>query len=83
MRALTTLPDDTSGANSCNVVAGAASSRCDYVTTLGTLHFAAGEMFKTIAIPIIDDVYAEGDETFFIDLSNFIDGVPRQFLVRL
>ena len=67
---------DTSGANSCNVVAGAASSRCDYVTTLGTLHFAAGEMFKTITIPIIDDVYAEGDETFFIDLSNFIDGVP-------
>lgn len=61
---------DTAGANNCDVVNGAASSRCDYVTTLGTLRFAAGEVSKTIGIPIINDVYAENDESFTITLSN-------------
>jgi hypothetical protein len=61
---------DTAGANNCNVVNGIASSRCDYLTTLGTLHFGAAENSKTIAIPIIDDAYTEGDETFTITLSN-------------
>jgi hypothetical protein len=61
---------DPTGANNCSVVNGVASSRCDYVTTLGTLRFAAGEVSKTIGIPIINDVYAEGDESFTITLSN-------------
>ena len=61
---------DTAGANNCNVVGGVASSRCDYLTTLGTISFAAGEVSRTIAIPIIDDVYAEGSESFTITLSN-------------
>lgn len=61
---------DTAGANNCNAVNGNASSRCDYLTTLGTLSFTAGEFSKTISIPIIDDAYAEGDETFTITLSN-------------
>ena len=67
---------DSAGANNCNVLNGIASSRCDYLTTLGTLHFAAGELSKTISIPIVDDAYAEGDETFFINLSNVTGGVP-------
>lgn len=61
---------DTAGANTCNVVIGVASSRCDYVNTLGTVRFAAGETSKTIGIPIVNDVYAEGDENFTITLSN-------------
>jgi hypothetical protein len=61
---------DTAGANNCNVVNGAASSRCDYLTNLGTLRFGVAENSKTIVIPIIDDAYAEGDETFTITLSN-------------
>jgi len=61
---------DASGANDCNAISGKASSRCDYLVTLGTLRFAAGEVSKTISIPIVDDVYAEGDETFLITLSN-------------
>ncbi len=61
---------DTAAANPCSTVNGLASSRCDYLTTLGTLQFAAGETTKTISIPIIDDVYAEGAETFTITLSN-------------
>jgi hypothetical protein len=54
----------------CNVFNGAASSRCDYITTVGTLHFAIGETSKNISIPIIDDSYAEGSETFSFTLSN-------------
>ncbi len=63
---------DTAGANPCSKVNNVASSRCDYLTTLGTLQFAAGETSKTISIPVIDDVYAEGvgGETFTITLTN-------------
>jgi hypothetical protein len=67
---------DTSGANNCNAVNGVASSRCDYLTTLGTLRFAAGETTKTILIPIVDDAYAEGDETLTITLSNVTGALP-------
>src|SRR6185503_13191518 len=41
---------DIAQADPCNV-SGMASSRCDYVTRLGTLQFAAGETMKTISIP--------------------------------
>jgi hypothetical protein len=34
------------------------------------LQFAAGETAKTISIPIIDDSYAEGNETFAVSLNN-------------
>ena len=61
---------DNSGSNLCNLITGQASSRCDYLTGVGELTFAAGETSKTIVIPIVDDVYAEGPETFQITLSN-------------
>jgi hypothetical protein len=61
---------DGSGANNCNVVNGSASSRCDYLTSLGRLTFLAGETSKNITIPIVNDSYAEGIETFTITLSN-------------
>jgi len=66
---------DTAGANNCNVVSGNASSRCDYLATIGTLHFLAGETSKTISIPIVDDAYAEGAETFTITLSRPTGGI--------
>jgi hypothetical protein len=61
---------DTAGTNNCNMTIGAASSRCDYLTTIGTLHFSPGDTTKTISIPIIDDSYFEGPETFNVTLSN-------------
>jgi hypothetical protein len=61
---------DTAGSNPCNLLTGQASSRCDYLTTLGQLTFAAGETSKTISIPVIDDSYAEGSETLTLTLSN-------------
>jgi len=61
---------DSSGANGCNITNGAASSRCDYIATSGTLNFAANEVSKTITIPITYDSYAEGGETFTVNLSS-------------
>jgi len=58
----------------CSSVNGKASSRCDFVTTLGTLQFAPGEFLKTIRIPIVDDVFVEGTETFTVSLSNASGG---------
>ncbi|HEU5238442.1 MAG TPA: PQQ-dependent sugar dehydrogenase [Pyrinomonadaceae bacterium] len=61
---------DNAGANNCNIKNGNASSRCDYEQTIGTLHFTPGETFKTISVPLNDDAYAEGNETFTVNLSN-------------
>jgi photosystem II stability/assembly factor-like uncharacterized protein len=62
---------DSAGSNNCNVLnSGAANSRCDYEATAGTVTFAVGETSKTILIPLIDDVYAEGGESLTITLSN-------------
>jgi hypothetical protein len=61
---------DNAGVSSCVNINGRASSRCDYQTTIGTLHFAAGETSKTISIPIINDSFVEGGELFMISLSN-------------
>ena len=54
----------------CHVTNGFASSKCDYEASFGTLHFAAGETSKTIYIPIVDDSYAEGNETFNVSLTG-------------
>jgi hypothetical protein len=60
---------DTSGSNGCGVNGGAASSRCDYIATSGTLNFAGGEASRQILIPITSDSYVESPETFTITLS--------------
>ena len=64
------VTSDIAGLQSCGLANGRASERCDYVTSLGTVQFAAGESSKTITIPVIDDVVLEGTETFTIALSN-------------
>ena len=61
---------DSAGNNDCSVTNGAASARCDYIATSGTLSFAANEASKNILIPIVDDSYAEGPETFSLTLTN-------------
>ena len=62
--------NDSAGLNPCSQLNGIASQRCDYVNTVGRLSFAAGEVSKTISIPLVDDGYAEGNENFNIVLSN-------------
>ncbi|MBA2528208.1 MAG: PQQ-dependent sugar dehydrogenase [Pyrinomonadaceae bacterium] len=61
---------DNAGSNGCSVANGAASLRCDYATTIGTISFAAGETSKIISIPIVDDAYVEGSESFSISLTS-------------
>jgi len=62
--------EDAGTLNPCNSKTGQASSRCDYVTTLGTLQFAPGEFVKEIRILVNDDGYLEGPEVFNLSLSN-------------
>jgi hypothetical protein len=64
------VTSDSSGTNDCDVVSGSASSRCDYIASIGTLKFAPGETFRLIGIPLIDDAYAEGTENFSVILSG-------------
>ncbi|HSE30179.1 MAG TPA: PQQ-dependent sugar dehydrogenase, partial [Pyrinomonadaceae bacterium] len=54
----------------CTNVAGNAFGRCDFATSVDTLTFAPGETSKSFVIPIINDGWAEGDETFGVMLSN-------------
>jgi len=61
---------DSAGSQNCNVTNNVASSRCDYISALGTLKFAAGETSKTISVLIINDSYLEGPETFNVSLTN-------------
>ena len=63
---------DTSGAasvdyNTSDVVA---TERRDYIKALGTLRFAAGETSRSFAVLINEDSYVEGNESFYITLSN-------------
>jgi hypothetical protein len=67
--------NDSAAAQNCNVVNGAASSRCDYEIRIKTVRFAAGETSKTISVFIIDDAYLEGPESFDATLTNPTGGV--------
>jgi hypothetical protein len=49
---------------------GTAEQRADYVVTVGTVNFAAGETAKTIVAPVVNDAYDEADETFRLTLNN-------------
>ena len=51
-----------------------ASNRTDYITTSGTLQFAAGETTKSFIVPIVDDFYVEGSQTVNLRLTNPLGG---------
>ncbi|HEX8130829.1 MAG TPA: carboxypeptidase regulatory-like domain-containing protein [Pyrinomonadaceae bacterium] len=61
---------DDPAAVPCNASTGVAYARCDYATTVETVHFAPGEAQKTITIPLIDDAHQEGSETLTLELSE-------------
>jgi hypothetical protein len=56
--------------DNCAKIQGQAYARCDYSTVVGTLNFAPGDTFKRFTVPLINDGYAEGNETFNVVLSN-------------
>ena len=49
---------------------GTARAGEDYTFTRGTLTFAAGELGKTVSVPLLDDAIDEGEETFTLKLTN-------------
>ena len=49
---------------------GTATAGEDYTATGGTLSFAAGELEKTVNVPLLDDAIDEGEETFTLKLTN-------------
>jgi glucose/arabinose dehydrogenase len=49
---------------------GTATSRGDYTTARGTLHFAPGETLKTFTVLVSNDDTHEGDETVNLTLNN-------------
>ena len=61
--------NDSAGSQACNVANGNASSRCDYMTAIGSFSFAPNETLKTITVPVVDDSYAEGNEQFTVTLT--------------
>ena len=49
---------------------GAAYSRCDYSTTVTSITFAPGEAMKEVQVPVVNDAYSEGPESFQVKLTN-------------
>src|SRR5262249_53437550 len=77
---------DNAGLQNCNVFNGLASARCDYATTFRVVQFNMGETAKTFSIPIVDDSFAEGNETFNVNLSNALGatlGTPSTATVTI
>ena len=58
---------------------GTATSPDDYLPIEGTMTFAPGEKEKTLALPIVDDTKIEGNERFFVRLSNASGGAVILF----
>jgi Ca2+-binding RTX toxin-like protein/predicted extracellular nuclease len=46
----------------------------DYVTTSGQVNFLAGEMSKTISVPVLGDTVSEINETFQVTLTSATNG---------
>src|SRR5262249_26805857 len=64
------VTNDAAGLQPCSTINGTASPRCDYTYVIRTIQFAAGETSHTVDVPIVDDSYAEGNETFTASLNN-------------
>jgi hypothetical protein len=76
LSAVSTTPVTVQYATETNYSAtNSAYSGSDYTETTGTLTFAAGQLTKTINVPILNDDNPESNETFTIKLSNVVGAV--------
>jgi len=57
---------------------GSATPGSDYVTSSGSLDFAAGESRKVISVAVLGDAIPEPNETFFVNLSNPVGAVLQR-----
>lgn len=53
--------------------AGTATAGTDFTAANGQLSFAAGELVRTVSVPVIGDTLDENDETFSLVLSNAVN----------
>lgn len=58
----------------CSLPTGAASPKCDFTSTFGTLKFAAGESSKTFNVLLSQDSWMEGTESLSLSLTNAANG---------
>jgi streptogramin lyase len=67
-----TRTGDTSGAASVNFETsdGTAVQKSDYTFNSGTVQFGPGDTSKVITVSLVNDVFVEGNESFFVALSN-------------
>jgi hypothetical protein len=61
---------------------GTATAGDDYLARAGTVSFAPGQTSRTVSVPVVGDAAAEGDETFFVNLTSaanavIVDGQAR------
>jgi Calx-beta domain/Domain of unknown function (DUF4214) len=84
-----TRTGDTSGPASVHFETsdGTARQKSDYTFGSGTVQFAPGETSKQISILLVNDVFVEGPETFFVTLSNpsdnFMVGSPSTAAITI
>ena len=67
-----TRSGDTSGSSTVDFATadGTASGASDYLSNSGTLTFGAGDVSQTVTVQVKGDTAVEGNETFFVNLSN-------------
>jgi hypothetical protein len=53
---------------------GTATPGPDFIASQGTLVFPPGTTTRTISVPVVGDYANEGDEIFFVNLSNPVNG---------
>lgn len=54
---------------------GTATEPADYTAVNGPLFFSPGQTLKTVTVPVNGDTLQEGDETFFVNLTNVTNAV--------
>lgn len=72
-----TRSDDTTGSVGVTwTLASGTTDNSDFTTTpqTGTVNFASGQTTRTVTITVAGDTQIEGDETFFVNLSNPTNG---------
>ena len=57
-----------------STASGVATAGSDFTAVSATLTFAPGEISKTVSVSVIGDRIAEPNETFFVNLSNTVNG---------
>ena len=64
---------------------GLARAQSDYAPVSGTLTFSENDLEKSFSVPLLDDDIAEGEETFYVNLSGSANDIihPRTVAVQI